>query len=249
MKSFIIVCFFFILMISCKKENYKGHWHEFKNENLENCIIIDDSVFCVNKNTNGGCFQIQKKENLKDYFHIINSDTLAFENPVFYDDKIIFDESIVWLKQENNSKTFLKDFSAGLKVNINPIIKDLDSKDTIANYEENFTSYIFIGYPKESFLSDKVFKNEFYLQLNETLTQDLNDIVSFISCYHCDLHYENTVFVVDENTINKSFLDTLSKKASLINYPTKNFYFQYVDTIKNQIGYLPFKRIKNIIEN
>lgn len=101
--------------------------------------------------------------------------------------KLILNDSIFWIKQTDQRKSFLSDFSAGLLVQINPFESDKSEFDLTPN-DSTRGNYIFVGKLKRRVLENHKKYNEakYYVQLNDKIAH-LEDIIPFLLCNHCDM--------------------------------------------------------------
>jgi hypothetical protein len=242
MEKKLYIIFITIALISCqsKEEKLVGHWHEFKTNNSEylNCYHITDSTIGINPLTNGGYgyykrgLDLEKSEIL----------SLANENYEFASDYTIrgntlkLNDSVFWIKQTDERKSFLSDFSANLLVNINPPESRSSEFDYMVN-DKTIGSYIFIGKLKNNILSRfKQFnKDQYYIQLNDKIAQ-LEDIIPFLMCYHCDMSKQTILMNVDKKT-PKELLNEIESEMLKMNISKNQIYYLTVNTTELTSGY------------
>ena len=134
MKKMLLFLTILLILISCNNDKkYIGHWHEYlgNNKDFRECIIIRDSTFSIDELTLGGEFDYYKDLNF--ILQNVYYDSLIFQNYKIKKDFISINDSIKWIKQEEDTQTLIDDFSAGLKIKIEPIIHKFSEKDTINN--------------------------------------------------------------------------------------------------------------------
>jgi len=143
---------------------------------------------------------------------------LIYKNYSFKKGEIFINDSIKWVKQKENTQTFLNDFSAGLKININPEINIYKKNDLVKEQDLNY--YIFIGKYKT--------ENKYYFQLNEKIS-GISDLPYFLACYDCSTSDLNIFNSADMNTHEK-LLDSTITTIKKIN--KGKIYLTFADTIK-----------------
>lgn len=239
MRKLLLYIFLITLIIGCNnKKKYLGHWHEFTNNNSDfgECIIITDTTFSIDKFTLGGNF-----DSYKDFNEILlmnYSDSLIYQKHKIKKDFIFINDSIKWVKQKENTLTFLNDFSAGLKIKIKPFINEYSIKDTVDMSKPK--SHIYIGKPKD-FARKNIIENQFNIQLNDKVNNNEDSLLRFLFCSHCDLNTYNYIIITDAK-VDKFYINNIKKIMDTINIRESEIYFVYADTLINKYGY------KNIID-
>ncbi len=240
-KSIIYILTIGIILSSCKTENEKllGHWHEYNAQSnsseFKHCFIMTDSTFAVDKYTMGG---VMKKSDYEDESFWISTyypeDLIAMRE--VKKNEVIFGDSIVWKKQKDNLKTFISDFSAGIKLNIIPFETN-DSKFEIIK-PERISNFIYVGLVKKEFLnkSNEIIEGQYYLQLNDRITT-FDEILNFISCNHCEYDIIDIFIHADQN-IPKSYLKNIENEISKLRINIKKqVYYLYMNKNKRRTGY------------
>lgn len=230
-----------IILSSCSTENKKlvGHWHEYNLQSNElgfnHCFILTDSTFAVDKYTTGGVIKKNDYENEYFWTSTFYSEELITKK-VVKKNKVIFGDTIVWKKQKDNLKTFISDFSAGIKLNIIPF----ETNEIIfeKTKPERINIFIYIGMVKSKFLnnSKKIEQGQFYLQLNDTITT-IDKLVNFILCNHCGYDMIDIYIHADQN-VPKPYLEKIEKEISKfpINIEEQIFYL-HMNKEKLKTGY------------
>ncbi|TXE18395.1 hypothetical protein ES692_07040 [Psychroserpens burtonensis] len=242
MEKKLLIIFMIFALVSCQSKEKKliGHWHEFKTNNSEylNCYHITDSTFEINALTNMRYVYNRKELDIEKS----EISSLAIENHGWTSDfkingnKLTLNDSIFWVRQINNRKSFISDFSAGLLVNINPPETNNSEFDFISN-DETFGNYILVGKLKNDVLSRfKHFdKDQYYIQLNDKIGK-LEDIIPFLNCNHCDISKQIVLMNVDRNTPRKLLAEIESEMFSI--YIKKNqIYYLKIDANELISGY------------
>jgi len=237
---------FYILIIgfifsSCKTENEKliGHWHEYTPQSnkseFKQCFIVTDSTFAVNKLTMGG---VTKKSDYEDGNFWISTyypEDLIAKREV-KKNEVIFGDSIVWKRQEDNLKTFISDFSAGIKLNIIPFETNDTEFETIK--PNRISNFIYVGLAKNQFLnkSSNIIEGEYYLQLNDRITT-IDEVLNFIACNHCEFDIIDIYIHADQNT-PKMYLENIENEISKLRINLKEqVYYLYMNKEKSKAGY------------
>ena len=140
-------------------------------------------------------------------------------------DTIMFKNGIKWIKQHQSPNTYLKDFSAGYKINVQPFQLKKDTFKTI-DFSKKTSIFLAIGKLK-SHLENRekgLFKDNYYFQINDKLSTDNTDLIDFILCLHCNLDNINLYINMDRNTPLKMRrkLDSVTKFLNL--KPQQVFY-------------------------
>ena len=227
-KAIFYILIFGIIFSSCKNENEKliGHWHEFNIGESEflNCFIITDSTFSEDKYSIGGTNRLTDIEDYKSPLDWVFYPDKLKSKIKFKKNEIQFGDSIIWKRQKNDLKTFISDFSAGLKLDVKPYETDSITFDLQREYEK--TIYLYIGKVKESFTGIRGVENDrYYVQLNDKISTSDN-IFQFVMCYDCDRGKYKILISADKYTPN----DFLKEVEAEI---TKNGYYR-----RSQIYYL-----------
>ena len=229
-------------LISCqsKQEKLIGHWHEFKTNDSEylNCYQITDSTIGINPRSNGGYRDFIRGYDIEQSEII----SIANENYNWTSDfeirgkKLILNDSIFWIKQTDQRKSFLSDFSAGLLVQINPFESDNSEFDLTPN-DSTRGSYIFVGKLKSKILDKhkKYNREKYYIQLNDKIGQT-KDIIRFFDCPHCDWTKIVVFMHVDRNT-PKELLAEMESEMEKINIRKRQIYYLTINTSELTSGY------------
>jgi hypothetical protein len=231
-KSFILISIL-IITFSCSKkvEPIVGHWHEYYPNDTEyrNCYKISDSTALQN-NYEGYITDliIDYNSNLKfDYSEWNIKDNNRF----------ILQDTIVWIRQKEDLKTYILDFSSGLLVKINPYEINAISFD---NLDDNYNDPIFhIGKLKENYLQLKHPNNssEYQIQLNDRIS-DIKNLRNFLyeACdAFKDCSSEIKILINADKNTPKDFLDKVE--------------YEILDALtidKNQIYYLTINSEKKL---
>jgi len=150
--------------------------------------------------------------------------------------EVVFGDSIIWRRQKENLETFLSDFSAGVKLNIIPF--ETNDTEFEIRKPQGFPHYIYIGLVKSEYLnkSNKINKGQYNLQLNDRIA-NIDDLRSFIFCYHCD--YDKLEFFIhaDQN-VPKSYLDSIIAELSKFRISLEDqVYYLYINKKNRKFGY------------
>ena len=238
-KAIFYILIFGIIFSSCKNENEKliGHWHEFNIGESEflNCFIITDSTFSEDKYSIGGTNRLTDIENYESPLDWVFYPDRLKSNIKFKKNEIIFGDSIIWRKQKNNEETFISDFSAGLKIDLKPKVSNVSEFLIIENDSIPYIK-LYIGKVKDRFLNESkgIFRNEYYMQINDKITNKETDLLNYVLSVHRS--EVNLLISADRNTPNEYFdnLDSVFKK---INLRKKYIYFLKVNPKKLMLGY------------
>lgn len=232
-----------VILFSCqsKEEQLIGHWHEFEkgNPNFLSCHKITDSTYSLDSETYGGSYVIKRGVDIKKNEIVINSNYFYSSDFSISNNKLTVNDSIYWIKQEDNEQTFISDFSSGLLVNIVPF----ETNATEFEYKKNrkhLEIIIYIGKLKKSILSSYKEYNskEYYIQLNDKISYSTNDIRNFLIT-ECDLNgnkEDKILLHMDKDTpvelINKI-------KAEILNsgYRKNQIYYLTTNLNKRLYGY------------
>lgn len=247
LKNIFYFLSFFIIFSCSEKQQIIGHWHEYigNNKDFRECIIINNSTFSIDKNTIGGEFDYYEDFNF--ILQYVYYDSLIFQNYKIKKEFISINDSIKWIKQEEDTQTFINDFSAGLKINIEPFTFKYNPKDSIKNFDKKSNKIVFIGKPKE-FVNKKFNKNNYFYQLNENLNSDHNILFRYFNCHHCKSFNDYNYIVISDKNIPKDFLNQFKQILNEINVKNENVFFMYSDTSLNKIGYKNLNEINDLLK-
>ena len=237
-----------IILFSCtnRVKKLNGHWHEFESDNpiSVKCIKITDSTLSINENTDG---VISKRVNY-DLPYIWYLDSTDISKAKISKNKIVFNDKLKWIRQEENNETFISDFSIGLSVDIYPPEKDslqFDLTDI-----EGLNSLIFIGkLKKEAFAnsvtfdlnSNKVDTNyreidtiNYHIQLNDKISK-IEDIPRYLFGGHRKIKEQNIIISADRET-PKNMINEIEKKIMEFGITKTQIYYLNIDS-ENNVGY------------
>ncbi|WP_445711751.1 hypothetical protein [Flavobacterium sp.] len=238
-RSFLFLLTINLFSCQSKEEQLIGHWHEYEVGNTDyiNCHKITDSTYSIDLETYGAGYPIKRGVE-------IQKDEIAIRDYIFITDfsinnnKLIVNDSVYWIKQEDNEQTFISDFSAGLLVNIHPFETttsefDYDYKD----YNHGYEIHIYIGKLKKNTQNSHKENNirDYYIQLNERIS-NLKDIRSFLDY---GSHYDKKLKVLlhtDKNT-PKDLLKQIELEIKNCGYKKSQIYYQTVNTQKRVSGF------------
>lgn len=232
-----------ISLFSCqsKEEQLIGHWHEFEKGNPDflSCHKITDSTYSLDSETYGGSYVIKRGVDIKKNEIVINSNYFYSSDFSISTNKLTVNDSIYWIKQEDNEQTFISDFSSGLSVNIVPFETNVTKFDYKKN-RKHLEILIYIGKLKKTVLnSNKEYNSkEHYIQLNEIITNSINDIRSFLIT-ECDLNgnkEDKILLHMDKDTP----IELINKiKTEILNsgYQKNQIYHLTVNLNKRLYGY------------
>ncbi|NHN25184.1 hypothetical protein FIA58_005780 [Flavobacterium jejuense] len=228
-----------ISLFSCqsKEDQLIGHWHEYEKGNPDfiNCHKITDSTYSVDLYTYGSGEPMKRGTEIKKS-EIAIQEYVFSSNFSISNNKLIINDSIYWIKQEDNEQTFIADFSAGLLVNIHPF----ETNATEFDYKKNtkhLEVLIYIGTLKKSTLTSYKEYNskEHYIQLNDKIV-NVYDIKSYLDY---GVHHDERIKVVlhtDKNT-PKPFLSQIETEILNCGYKRNQIYYLTVNTQKKLYGY------------
>lgn len=238
LKIFYLILF--LLTVACNKhKNINGHWHEYnKNKsNFLHCYKVTDSLIAIDNQSYGICYANEKCDLKLESGKIITfSNKTPFNiNYKKINTKIILNDSIYWIKQTNNTKMFISDFSASLFVNVIP--KETKKFDLEISNIECQLVFIYIGIPKSDYLKNNptIIKNKHYLQLNDKIT-NTKSIKDFLSC--CNCNYSNKLFLIhaDKDT-PKKILSELENEINRFSINRNQIYYLAMNSTKKTFGY------------
>lgn len=236
-----------ISLFSCqsKEEQLVGHWHEFEKGNPDflSCHKITDSTYSLDSETYGGSYVIKRGVDIKENEIAINGNYFYSSDFSISNNKLIVNDSIYWIKQEDNEQTFISDFSSGLLVNIVPF----ETKLTKFDYKKNtkhLEIIIYIGKLKKSTLTSnkKYNSNEHYIQLNEKISY-LNNIRDYLLSGQRNEAREKILLHIDKNT-PKSFLDQIETEILNCGYKRNQIYYLTANIQKKCYGYTHSSTLK-----
>jgi len=236
-----------LFLYSCNEKSIEGHWHEYVNNNIDysRCIIVKDSTYYIDKFTLGYLYEIPYLNNSELLKHVFRLDTAIVSNPKFQSKKIIFNDSIYWKRKKDNTETFLSDFSAGMKLKVAPYISNFEPSDTLNDNFLGLTNFIYAGKSKKEFTNNFIDSTSNYIQLNDQIKSNFNDVINFIACNHCDFKEISTVLKVDKE-VPYPFLDSLYSKMKTFPIDTNRIYVEYADTINKKVGYKKFSDLNQL---
>ena len=216
-----------------------GHWHEFRDQNpdFENCYVISDSTISINNATVGGTFFLNSLD-LEKIWKYSRYSSGTVPNYKVTNGAIEFENGIEWIRQTDNQETFLKDFSAGYKIKINPIETTGEPIEPIDLDNGRYSIIIALGKLKPQFENREngILSGKYYFQTNDKLTSNLNDLIEFISCIHCQMDKIDLYVNMDKDTPleQKKKLDSV---ITFLNLSPNQIFFQRVDIKKMKSGY------------
>ena len=238
----IVLFLIFLLFASCanKEKQLVGHWHEFEKGNPDfiNCHKITDSTYFLNAYTYGSGEPFKRGIEMKKTEIAIGGDYFFTSDFTFDKNQLIVNDSIYWIKQEDNLKTFIDDFSAGLLVNIHPFETNLTKFDYNKS-RKPLEILIYIGTIKKSILnqSNAYSSKKHYIQLNDMISS-INDIRSFVipACTLNSTKEDKILLHLDKDTpvelINQIEAEILSS-----GYKRNQMYYLTINPNKRVYGY------------
>jgi len=248
----ILISFLFLASCDRKNELLNGHWHEYVKNNSDyvNCYHITDSIITANPYTyNSDYFrgtEIKQSEIISEFYDYFFS-TSDF---ILRNDKIILNDSIHWKKQSNTKENFITDFSSNLLLDIKPF----EDNNSTFDFQTNKTldgAFIYIGKLKKS--KSKKFNqydtNKYYIQLNDRVVDNIDEIALFLCCNHCNYNRQKIFLHADKNTPKELLLEIESKIINRDRYNRsqrrrKQIFYLVID-IQNRIA--GYKTATNIM--
>jgi len=208
----ILIIYLFLLSCQSKSEKLYGHWHEYSenNNDYNHCFIITDSTFSYDENTMGAIDKLTDLEHFGSPLEWVNYPQKLLTNMKIRKNEIIFGDSLIWKRQKNDLKTYISDFSVGLKLLIEPFETNIKTFDLAKTYVNSF--FIYIGKVKKAYINEleNINDNNFYIQLNDEISQ-LDRIFPFLLCNHCDFQEQRIFISADKNT-PKEFLQMVEEE-------------------------------------
>lgn len=237
-RSFLFLLTISLFSCQSKEEQLIGHWHEYEigNPDYINCHKITDSTYSLDLETCGFSIkrgvEIQKDEIAIDVNYFFTNDFSIKNN------KLIVNDSIYWIKQEDNEQIFIADFSAGLLVNIHPFETnttefDYDYKD----YNHGYNIHIYIGKLKKDTL--KSYEEKYCIQLNDDIYK-LKDIRNFIiteSPHYHDFDKDVKILLHTDKNTPKDLLQQIELEIMNSGFQQDEIYYQTVNTQKRVSGF------------
>lgn len=240
-KTFILVIVISLLSCQSKEEQLIGHWHEYQKGNPDflSCHKITDSTYSLDSETYGGSYVIKRGVDIKKNEIAINGNYFYSSDFSISNNKIIVNDSIYWIKQEDNKQTFISDFSSGLLVNIVPFETKLTKFDYKKN-TEHLEILIYIGKLKKSMLSsfEEYNSKEYYVQLNDKISYSTNDIRSFLIT-ECDLNgnKEDKILLHMDKDTPVELTNKIETEILNSGYKKNQIYYLTVNLEKKLYGY------------
>ena len=232
----------FLLFASCvnKEKQLVGHWHEFEkgNPDFVNCHKITDSTYSLNTCTYGSGEPIKRGAEMKKTEIAIGGDYFFTSDFTFDKNQLIVNDSIYWIKQEDNLQTFISDFSAGLLVNIYPFDTNLTEFDYYKS-KKPLEILIYIGTPKKSILNQSNTYNskEHYIQLNDMICS-INHIRSFVipGCTLNSNEEDKILLHLDKDT-PVELINQIETEILNSGYQKNQIYYLTINSNKRVYGY------------
>lgn len=235
------IIFLNFALISCQSEQEKliGHWHEFmvdsSNKEFNHCFIITDSTIAVDKFTFGGIDKFSDYENANFWVSTLYPEDLI-KKRVIKKDKVIFGDTLIWKRQQDNLETFIADFSANLWVDIYPFESKTPKFDFNIN-DKPIGAFIYVGKLKSSAINmfEKYSSYQYYIQLNDRIGSP-NGIIPFLLCNHCEMT-KTLVFIHADRDTPKELLSEIEYEMSQINISKEQIYYLTINTAEFKYGY------------
>ena len=238
-----IVLFLIFLLFACsvnKEKQLVGHWHEFEKGNPDcmSCHIITDSTYSLNAYTYGSGKPFKRGIDMTKTEIAIGGDYFFTSDFTFDKNQLIVNDSIYWIKQEDNLKTFIDDFSAGLLVNIYPFETNLTEFDYNKS-EKPLETLIYIGTLKKSALT--LYKDyntkQHYSQLNDMISS-INDIRSFVipACTLNSTKEDKILLHLDKDTPDE-LINQIEAEILNSGYKRNQMYYLTINPNKRVYGY------------
>lgn len=236
----IVMVLFTLISCQSKEEKLVGHWHEYKTNGSDyiNCYRITDSTIGFNPRSNGGYDAYRRGLDIgrSEIFSLVDEHYNWTSDFTISGDKLIINDSVFWIKQTDERKSFLTDFSAGLLVNISPFESNNSEFDLLPD-SEAMIIYIFVGKLKSSVLKryTKFDKDRYYIQLNDKIAA-MDDIVYFVNFGHSDITKRKVFMHVDKNTPT-ALLAQMEAEMAKVNIRKHQIYYLTINTTELTSGY------------
>ena len=239
-KKIFFILIFGLISSSCNDNNELiGHWHEYTigESEFNNCYIITDSTFAIDQFTMGSSFKKSELENPEIWTLTPYTEELILSRKV-KENKILFGDSLVWKRQENNLETFISDFSAGYKLKVNPFSSSKETFDLIEPIDGKTNIHLVIGSVKEKFINESngIIRGQYYFQINDIITDKEEDLLDYVLCTHCDNRKINVFVNADKNT-PKYLIDKFEDGMAKIGVTKNQIYYLTINTNKQISGY------------
>ncbi len=225
----VIILIFITLLSSCEnpKHPLTGHWHEVLNGKVVHCYHLTDSTFAVDELSVG----------YKNPYEYINNrralySEATFEYSIDYqvlENRIIFNDSIEWVRVKNDLDAFMADLSIGLKVSIEP--PELINREFDFPYKIDNATYLYIGRLKNSGTATG---ENFEIQMNDVISP-LNDVAVYVNCGHCNMNEKIVVLNANKyvpELLIQSVIDEILKGGIL----RQNIYTTAIDKNEMSMG-------------
>lgn len=212
----------------------QGYWREYDKTHSDfyNSFFILDSI-------------VSYKEYLKTRSRKLKLDQTKLSLPKniyewtnkykVYKNKIIFEDSTVWVKSTETIQTKIEDLYSNLKIKVIPPIVDTDSLDLFSTIDNSYiVDIINIGQKKKSFNDSLLLENYSTVQLNHVFAQ-FKQISIYLERSCGTSPYKGSVLIINaDSRTPTSFIDSVAEIGAR-NYYRKNIFLTVLDTSNNDV--------------